>query len=460
MRRMDAGIPAIGRQPRGRRRPLAPAPRLARFVVVACLVVPAARGIPAAAAICHLDAVPAATLLLPYFEVNLDDPNGLTTLFSVNNASATAVLAKAVIWSDLAVPVLSFSVYLTGYDVQTINLRDILVHGSLPQTASLGQDPFDKISPKGVFSQDIDFSSCQGQLPPPPLPGAFVVHLQNALTGRASAVLANLCAGRALGDNVARGYVTVDTVNQCSFLLPQDAGYFAAGGKAGEATDQNVLWGAWYIVNAAQGYAEGSSMVAIEADGTNPATSTPGSYSFYGRYVGWSAADHREPLATSFAAQYALGGGFDAGTDLLVWRDPKVKQNPFPCPASPGDPQPPWYPLLAEKMVVFDEQEHPAVSTAFPCDPPCPPPLFTSFAAATQRTRVNGAALPVPFNFGWLFLDLNTSNAQFAGANPPADPQAAQAWVIVTESSHAHFAVALDAYRLDSACSPSHFVPH
>ena len=31
---------------------------------------------------------PAATLLLPYFEVDLGDANGPTTLFSINNASA------------------------------------------------------------------------------------------------------------------------------------------------------------------------------------------------------------------------------------------------------------------------------------------------------------------------------------------------------------------------------------
>ncbi|MBV8202108.1 MAG: hypothetical protein JOZ15_15925, partial [Acidobacteria bacterium] len=59
---------------------------------------------PAAAVICTIDAVPAATLLLPYFEVDLNNPNGLTTLFSVNNASATAVLVHVVIWSDLSVP--------------------------------------------------------------------------------------------------------------------------------------------------------------------------------------------------------------------------------------------------------------------------------------------------------------------------------------------------------------------
>src|SRR3954470_15502573 len=105
---------------------------------------------PAPAAVCNIDVSPAATLLLPYFEVDLNNPNGLTTLFSVNNASDMAVLAHVVVYSDLSVPVLDFNVYLTGYDVQGINLRYILVNGTLPQTASVGQDPTDTISPKGA----------------------------------------------------------------------------------------------------------------------------------------------------------------------------------------------------------------------------------------------------------------------------------------------------------------------
>ena len=128
---------------------------------------------PLSASICTIDDVPAATLLLPYFEVHMDNPYGITTLFSINNASASAVLAHVVIWSDLSVPVLDFNVYLTGYDVQTINLRDILYLGKLPQTASAGQDPSDTISPQGLFSQDLDYASCAGQLPPPDLPAAL-----------------------------------------------------------------------------------------------------------------------------------------------------------------------------------------------------------------------------------------------------------------------------------------------
>ena len=37
---------------------------------------------------CELGLAPAATLLLPYFEVEYDNPSGLTTLFSIHNVFA------------------------------------------------------------------------------------------------------------------------------------------------------------------------------------------------------------------------------------------------------------------------------------------------------------------------------------------------------------------------------------
>jgi hypothetical protein len=66
--------------------------------------------------------------------VDLNNPNRLTTLFSVNNASTTAALVHVVVWSDLSVPVLDFNIYLTGYDVQSVNLRDNIVNGNMPHT--------------------------------------------------------------------------------------------------------------------------------------------------------------------------------------------------------------------------------------------------------------------------------------------------------------------------------------
>ncbi len=124
---------------------------------------------------------PAASLLLPYFEVNLANRSAATTLLSINNSSATAILAHVVIWSDLSVPVLQFNVYLTGYDVYHFNLQNLLMFGTQPQTASAGQDPTDNISPKGSLSQDINFASCTGILPNPPLTAQQLADLQNAL---------------------------------------------------------------------------------------------------------------------------------------------------------------------------------------------------------------------------------------------------------------------------------------
>src|SRR5260370_40240479 len=108
--------------------------RVALGLVMAGLLLAAA---PAAAVICTIDAVPAATLLLPYFEVDLNNPNGLTTLFSVNNASATAILVHVVIWSDLSVPVLDFNIYLTGYHPHSVNMP----HNHLTATSPIPPSP-------------------------------------------------------------------------------------------------------------------------------------------------------------------------------------------------------------------------------------------------------------------------------------------------------------------------------
>src|SRR5207302_1588613 len=124
-----------------------------------------------------------------------------------------------------------------------------------------------------------------------------------------------------------------------------------------------------------------------EASGTDPLTSTNGNYTFYGRYVSGTAADNREALATTYAARYS------AGTDLLIWRDPATaQQTPFDC----NQPLPSWYPLKADQVVAFDEQENPTVLSA---STPVAP-------AATNRVHVGGLA---PASSGWLYLNLNTT---------------------------------------------------
>ncbi len=69
------------------------------------LAMPAAGG--ALAGNCRVDDQPAASLLIPFFEVDLEDPRGKTTLFSVNNGGAKPALARVVLWTDWGVPTLA-----------------------------------------------------------------------------------------------------------------------------------------------------------------------------------------------------------------------------------------------------------------------------------------------------------------------------------------------------------------
>ena len=381
---------------------------------------------PADAEIGAVDDRPAATLLLPYFEVDVDDPTGLDTLFSINNAAAEARVVHVTLWTDLGVPTIGFNVYLTGYDVVPISLRQIF-KGNLPQT-SLADPP-------GAFSlpPTVPPAGCVGQLPPPPLSPADVSGLRNAHSGKASSLLAGLCGGLDRGDGRARGYVTVDAMNECSTIFPDGAGYFVAGG-VGKASNDNVLWGDYFYIDRANAFAQGENLVHIEASKLNPETATPGEYTFYGRYVAWLAADNREALASKTATRFLVGGVFDT-TRLIVWRDSKVDQGPVACPASPA-------PLPYEDIYVFDEQENPYSMNMG----------AVKFDALAGVLDVGGAEFPVPVFFGWIYLNLNHGG----GGNPPEDPDAAQSVAATTISALGRFSVGQKAYVLESALNASH----
>src|SRR6266550_4718433 len=81
---------------------------------------------------CDIKVAPAATLMLPYFEVDTN-PNvpGQTTLFTITNVSRYPQIAHVTLWTDWAYPVLTFNIFLTGYDVQAINLYDVIARGTI-----------------------------------------------------------------------------------------------------------------------------------------------------------------------------------------------------------------------------------------------------------------------------------------------------------------------------------------
>lgn len=426
------------------------------IAVAICAVLGLATSRSANAAIATIDQVPAATLLFPYFEVDLGNVNGTTTLLTVQNASATAILAHMTVWSDQSIAVAAFNIYLTGYDLQSVNMRDIL-NGDLPQTASAGQDPGDTISPKGVFSQDINFASCGSQDPPPPpqLPpppgiipapaGMTPSDLRLALTGQATqSISSGQCWAFTHGDNHARGYVTMDTVNNCTLRTAGDAGYFGSGGT-GDATNQNVMNGSYFVIDPSQNLVTAEMAVPVEASATNALTVTTGSYTFYGRYDGWTAIDNREPLATTWSVQ-----GETDTSSFLVWRDNKTVPTPHTCGTNPNP-----FPLGQEGFAFFGTDSKALTPGTTPAFAPGIP-----IGESTQWVPFNAAVFNAPNRkLGFLFANLNTTVA--TGGGPPSDPAAAQSYIVVNrqnigalQAGSGHSAV-----PLDNASAASHFTP-
>ena len=377
---------------------------------------------------CRLANQPAATLLIPYFEVDLNNSGSQTTLFSVYNASAKPALARVVLWTDWGVPTLAFDVYLTGYDVQTFNVRD-LFSGKLPATGPEASN-VGLLSESGTLFAGCGNTGATG-VSPAPAP-ADIAWLRSAHTGQPVASSpTSLCASSgAAGPAMATGYITVDTVNRCSprsvgsaVNTPADAAYFAAKGT-GLASDENVLWGDYTYVNPQKNTSNGGTALALVAD---PDVLTAGTYTFYGRYVKFDGRDNRIPLSSLYYARYVDGGTFSGGTDLVVWRDNRrAAVAPQACGKSPD-----WSPLGEMQLVTFDEEENPKEilnSNAFP--------------VVTQKIHVGGAALPVSNPFGWLMLDLWHKDSTHA-----------QAWVGVVLTAEGHFSSGNEALRADDLCN-------
>jgi hypothetical protein len=435
--------------------------------LVSCLAVASLMllGSSAIADLCTIEATPAATLLLPYFEVDIADPNGIDTFFSINNASAASALTHVIVWTDLSVEALDFNVYLTGYDVQTIGMGLIIRDGILPRT-----NRTDSVSPRGPYSAPHPgaYPSCGGVLPytNPALDSDFLAHLQSILTGGPSAIYNGRCGGLDYGDNIARGYVTVDLVNDCTLLRPCEDGYFfsfAGGPYAGVGEYDNILWGDWYMIDYANNFAQGDTLVHVEA--VNP-LDIVGQDTLNGTFYGRCAVslsnpfaspwfDLRETLPTTFATRFYQNAAFDGGTDLLVWRDSVIQTliadlygegygldygaAGFQCFLG----APLWFPLSQRQTVVFDEEENPeTVCTISPC-----PEEDILFPAEAMRISVPD--LDVVPESGWMYLNLNQGPFAFEIGETTV---LSQAWVTSVHSAEGRFSAGLPAIQLDNFC--------
>ena len=85
---------------------------------------------------CDIGTYGAATLLLPYFEVDPTQPStkAVNTVFTVINTSKYPQLVRVTIWTDLGFPAMWFPMFLTGYDVETVSMYELIARGTVPVT--------------------------------------------------------------------------------------------------------------------------------------------------------------------------------------------------------------------------------------------------------------------------------------------------------------------------------------
>jgi hypothetical protein len=356
----------------------------------------------------------AATLLVPYFEVELGTFNGKTTLFSVNNGLSAPTLVRVVLWTDWAVPTLAFDVYLRGFDVQTVNLRDVF-NGYVPSTGM------------GVDLSSYPF--CQVLHPAHPNPVLTpneITQLRAYHTGTGGPMDPR-CAGERYPDGLARGYVTMDVVDECSGVEAIDPiftpanttyPYFADGGNpAGIGTTDNVLWGDVLYVDVSRNFAQGMETVGLWADST--LFSGNDIFTFYGRYSGWDGRDDRVPLPYRWDQRFLNGGVFAGGANMIVWRDTEsASATPVPCWSQPS-----WKPLRATCGCMDEESSN---YHGMPEE---------SFPLATQRIDVS--SMGIPYSFGWMQIDGRTS----------------QVWVQSTLTAEGRFSATFNGTPVEFLCN-------
>jgi hypothetical protein len=356
------------------------------------------------------------SLLYPYFEVDLANPFNVTTLVSVNNALSSVTLVRVVLWTDWGVPTLAFDLYLDIFDVQTINLRDLFA-GVVPSTgegADLSEFPFCDLFPPFHVN--------------PALNGNQQAQLAAYHTGVAGPLDAG-CAGENHGDQVARGYLTADVIDECNGIElvdpvftpadPLDWPYFDNGvpGPA-IAVNSERLWGDAIYLDVANAAAQGAEAVALWADSVRFAGA--GIFTFYGRFTGYDARDDRVPLSSLWNQRFVNGGPFAGGADLIVWRDPI---SPAASPVACGT-QPPWYPLASDALAL-NENSDDLVDLGSP------------FPLVTQRVDVD--TLGIPYPFGWIQIDSDLS----------------QAWVVPTLRAGGLYSAAWNGTPVASVCDQS-----
>ncbi|HEX6095982.1 MAG TPA: hypothetical protein VF432_06645 [Thermoanaerobaculia bacterium] len=385
---------------------------------------------------CDVAVLPAATLLLPFFQVDTEVPaTGRTTLFTITNVTNLDRIARVTLWTDYGFPVISFNIFLTGYDVQAINLFDIIARGIIAPDGGTGT----VIEDRGEFSdvnRSLDLSRCDRL--PGQLDDSYINRMQSAfLEGRVNPIgTLPGCANVGGEHDFATGYATIDVVGNCGFLQPNETGYWTT-----DLRYDNVLTGDYQQVDSQQNYAQANPLVHIRAipEGGTPASRTTGAENrtnfertFYANYSTDTRSDARQPLPSTFGARWIQGGPLEFETFYKVWRE--VPTGTGATCASYGDNVMP-----AVDVVVFDENEN---FVARADNEPLPLGL-----AGTALLAIEDDSLPQMTNgalSGWTYFNLD-SDAE--------DEEATQNWVVVSMRSQGRYSVDFDATAFGNGCS-------
>jgi len=462
------------------------------------LIVPAWAGVRDNDDTCDVIVAPAATLLLPYFEVDLETAGGQTTLFTITNVSRYSQIAHVTIWTDFAVPVLEFNIFLTGYDIQAINLKDVLGTGTV--ASSTGTGPTPAKSPLGTagfvpsltapanggpgYTNPNFRSAINCDANPGVIPQSIIALVRTELTKGSTPT----CSSAGGVHQHAIGYVTIDLVGTCTNRSPTDPLYYTT-----DLLFDNVLIGDYQQVgphpagSAASSFDAGANpMVHLRAvpeggaAGSNVPTALP--YTFYDRYTPAAnrVADRRQPLPSTFAARYIQGGPSAFATNFTIWRE-GFGTGTGACSTLPANAI-----VNTAEIVRFDEHENPFVfSTGAICDPVACPVLPSPLPATSSTTTADSNAYPIMTGTdvgGWMYLNLNNGGStsysvtkdiggepgpsNLAGALAPAGasttkgPRPSQNWVTVTMFGNLgtnHLAGEFDAASLGNGCSPAAF---
>ncbi len=428
---------------------------------------------------CDLKIAPAATLLLPYFEVDLSGLSGQTTLFSVTNVSRYPQIAHVTLWTDYAYPVMTFNLFLGGYDVQSINLADVLIRNTVapPNGATSGTSPasiWPAANPN--LRASIDCATIPGVVP-----ATIMAEVRRALTTGGTS-----SCNRAVGSVHANaiGYATIDVVASCTSRSPADPLYYT-----NDLLFDNVLIGDYQQVGphpagtAALSFdAGGNPMVHIRAvpegggAGSNVDTRLP--YTFYDRYTpaGTRTIDRRQPLPSTFAARYIQGGTGAFATNLTIWREGFGIGSCADASTSAN--------LIVSEIVRFDEHENFAIIDDCRGLGECATSPRT--LNATSSTATSAWTYPPQLSSanvgGWLYLNLNNggstsysvtkdvggqrgpanarTNLAPSGSTTIAGPRPSQNWVTVMLFGFAHenrLTGEFDAAALGNGCTPAAF---